>query len=160
DPTIAAPRGSRSESSEDLRSTHGAASDGRLFFHKELAMESSPSALYAQRRHIDSTSVIGTADFTAVSGHHVDEREALDLLQVLNAAIASSLSGIAICDQFGRITLANQALNALFEYGAGELLGCDITSIVPDAALLDAYCVRDLDGRSKDGTLVPIRIGI
>jgi formate hydrogenlyase transcriptional activator len=100
-------------------------------------------------------------------------------LQTLKLAIASSPSGIAFCDRSGRILLANQQLNTIFGYAANELLNRDFTSLVPDVVVESApvaarrcaapdavrgadttETVREVNGVRKDGSLVPIRVGV
>ena len=100
-------------------------------------------------------------------------------LQTLKLAIASSPSGIAFCDPSGRILLANQQLNAIFGFAANELLNHDLTMLIPDVVVASApvaarrnpaldgvreadttETVREVNGVRKDGSLVPIRVGV
>jgi PAS domain S-box-containing protein len=100
-------------------------------------------------------------------------------LQTLTLAIASSPSGIAFCNQSGRIVLVNQRFSAIFGYAANELLNRDLTALVPDivvasapvaarrSAPLDAAreaagieTVHEVNGLRKDGSLILIRMGV
>ena len=100
-------------------------------------------------------------------------------LQMLKLAIASSPSGVAFCNQSGRILLANQQLHAIFGYAANELLNIGVTTLVPDLVVapapvaarrtvpLDAAreaasteTAHELNGVRKDGTPILIRVGV
>ena len=107
------------------------------------------------------------------------EADASRDLQMLRLAIASSPSGIAFCNQSGRILLANQQLHAIFGYAANELLNRDLTTLVPDIAIASApvaarrsapvdaareaagtETVREVSGVRRDGSIVPVRVGV
>jgi PAS domain S-box-containing protein len=104
--------------------------------------------------------VIATPDFGAPSGQRVELREAVETLPVLKAALASSLCGVAICNQFGQVALTNHEFDALFGYGSGDLFGRDFATIVPETALGSTHAVRELNGVRRDGTVVPIRLRV
>jgi two-component system CheB/CheR fusion protein len=79
-------------------------------------------------------------------------------------------------DGSGKIALANAQAERMFGYPAAELLGQDLEILVPDAVrashgrLRDAYFAspssrvmgngRPLFGRRKDGSMVPVEIGL
>src|SRR4029453_17556544 len=69
------------------------------------------------------------------SSPQVRDADASRDLQTLKLAIASSPSGIAFCNQSGRIVLANPQLTAIFGYAANELLNCDFAPLVPDVVV-------------------------
>jgi PAS domain S-box-containing protein len=104
--------------------------------------------------------VIGAPDFGAASGQRVESREPTETLPVLKAALASSLCGVAICNQFGQMTLTNHEFDVLFGYGPGELLGRDFATIVPEAPLTSTHAMRELNGVRRDGTTAPIKLAI
>jgi|SRR5579871_108565 len=84
--------------------------------------------------------------------------------------------GILSVDEEGTITVANNATEKLFAYGPGELLGRKVEELVPNqlrgshevqrasyqrspsARVMGAG--RDLDGQRRDGTLIPLEIGL
>lgn len=94
----------------------------------------------------------------------------------LGLLIESSPNGLLVVDPEGRIELANPALEKLFGYGPGELLGQSLERLVPDAdrarhrTLRDQYlrdpvprpmgAGRNLRGLRKDGTSVPIEVSL
>jgi PAS domain S-box-containing protein len=85
-------------------------------------------------------------------------------------------NGLLIADERGAITLANHNVEAMFGYSPGELVGQPIELLVPERARSDhpghlqslfsqpaARAMgsgRDLFGRRKDGTEVPVEIGL
>jgi PAS domain S-box-containing protein len=100
-------------------------------------------------------------------------------LQTLTLALASSQSGVAFCNQSGRILLANQRLNAIFGYEENELLNRDLSELMPDAVVVSAplaarrnaalggvseadptQTLGEGDGVRRDGSAVPIRVGV
>jgi len=92
------------------------------------------------------------------------------------AAVESAPSGMVMVDGRGVIVLANQEIERLFGYRRQELLGRSIELLVPDtmrerhpeqraAFFRDPQRRamgqgRDLFGRRKDGTEVPVEIGL
>lgn len=94
----------------------------------------------------------------------------------LELLIASNPNGLLVVDPEGRIELANPALEQLFGYGRGELLGQPVECLVPEADrerhhdlrlqyLRDPVprpmgAGRNLRGRRKDGTQVPIEVSL
>jgi formate hydrogenlyase transcriptional activator len=102
-----------------------------------------------------------------------DDQSASNPLEVLKLAIASSQSGIAVCNRFGRILFANRQLHVLLGYAPGAILCRDFRTIVPGAsfapdatadvrhgrlATVQAPC--ELDAIGQDGSAVPISITI
>ncbi|HET7040680.1 MAG TPA: PAS domain S-box protein, partial [Gemmatimonadales bacterium] len=94
----------------------------------------------------------------------------------LRAAIDSAPSGLLMIDSEGRIVLVNREVERMFGYPREELLGRPVESIVPErfrehhpayrGAFTERPSVRqmgvgrELFGRRKDGSEVPIEIGL
>jgi PAS domain S-box-containing protein len=99
--------------------------------------------------------------------------QALDLFRL---AFELSPSGIIVIDATGRIVLANREVERLFGYGPGELIGLTIDALVPERyrtrhpAFREGFfhdpqarpmgAGRDLFGLRKDGSEVPVEIGL
>jgi hypothetical protein len=96
--------------------------------------------------------------------------------QRLRAAVESAPSGLLMTDAAGRIVLVNREIERLFGYSREELLGLQVDTLVPDrfrgphpgfrAGFTHAPSVRsmgagrDLYGLRKDGSEVPLEIGL
>ncbi len=94
----------------------------------------------------------------------------------LRAAVESSPSGLLMTDNSGRIVLVNREVERLFGYSREELLGQPVDMLVPeqfrdmhpgyrgsfiaDPKVRAMGAGRDLYGRRKDGTEVPVEIGL
>jgi PAS domain S-box-containing protein len=94
------------------------------------------------------------------------------LLQIIDAAP----SALIVASDRGDILLANRAAEALFGYAPGELAGRPVEALVPErfaaghpefragfageAAARPMGAGRDLHGRRKDGSEVPVEIGL
>ena len=94
----------------------------------------------------------------------------------LRAAVESSPSGLLMVDGEGRIVLVNHEIERLFGYSREELLGRPVEMLVPErfreghpgfrSSFLALPKVRsmgagrDLYGRRKDGSEVPVEIGL
>ncbi len=99
-----------------------------------------------------------------------------DKSSLLNAIVEGSPYAKVLVDDRGLITLVNAQAEKLFGWTRAELLGQSIDVLVPvrfasgHAALRDRFhrapiarpmgAGRDLYGRRKDGTEVPIEIGL
>lgn len=94
----------------------------------------------------------------------------------LRAAVESAPSGLLMADSEGRIVLVNREIERMFGYAREEILGQPIERLVPDRFRRDHPSFRagfrsdprvrsmgagrDLFGLRKDGTDVPIEIGL
>jgi len=94
----------------------------------------------------------------------------------LRAAVESSPSGLLMVDPDGRIVLVNREVERLFGYPREELLGQSVDLLVPESmrkghsAFRDTFLSdpkvramgvgRDLYGLRRDGTRVPVEIGL
>jgi PAS domain S-box-containing protein len=104
-----------------------------------------------------------------------DEHSAFLSLQ-LDTFIMNSVDGVIIINEFGIIEEANPAALEIFGYERSELLGRNVSILMPAAvgarhdAYLDIYrqtgrqtfigIVRDEEGRRRDGTVIPIALSI
>lgn len=88
----------------------------------------------------------------------------------------ASPNGMLMTDAQGRITLVNQQIERLFGYARDELIGQPVECLIPER-LRERHCVvranyfstaaarsmtnkRDLCGRGKDGSEIPLEIGL
>jgi PAS domain S-box-containing protein len=104
-----------------------------------------------------------------------DEESSTSVIR-LRAAVESAPSGLLMVDSTGRIVLVNREIERLFGYPREELLGQSVDLLVPEV-LRDGHQAfrgdffrepqvramgagRDLHGRRKDGSKVPVEIGL
>jgi PAS domain S-box-containing protein len=103
-------------------------------------------------------------------------RSDADSDRLLATAVDSSPSGLLVVDAEGRIVLANREAERLFGYSRRELVGESVDVLLPErrvrahARLRSAFvrspsarpmgAGRDLTGRRKDGTEVPVEVGL
>ena len=96
--------------------------------------------------------------------------------QRLRAAVESSPSGILMCDAAGHLVLVNREVERLFGYSREELLGKPVELLVParfhthhsrdrsdflaNPKVRAMGAGRELHGRRKDGTEVPLEVGL
>jgi len=94
----------------------------------------------------------------------------------LRAAVESAPSGLLMIDSEGRIVLVNKEIERLFGYSRDELLGNPVEMLVPERFRLQnpefrsgflatptaraMGAGRELFGRQKEGSEVPIEIGL
>ncbi|MFT6557177.1 PAS domain S-box protein [Sneathiella sp.] len=94
----------------------------------------------------------------------------------LEAVLMASPSPIVMVDSMGVIQLVNSATTTLFRYTRGELIGKSVNIFIPDdvkqrhPSLFSSYFSdpqtramgkgRDLEGQRKDGSRVPVEIGL
>ena len=96
--------------------------------------------------------------------------------QHFQSVVEASPNGLIMVDRAGRIAMVNREAERLFGYSCDELLGESIEQLVPErarephAALRGAHdgrtvhrplgAGRELSGRRKDGTEIPVEIGL
>jgi len=94
----------------------------------------------------------------------------------LRAAVESAPSGLLMTDAEGRLVLVNREVERMFGYARAELLGQPIERLIPmrfreahprfrqgfhgDPQTRAMGAGRDLYGRHKDGTEVPVEVGL
>jgi PAS domain S-box-containing protein len=122
-----------------------------------------------ERRHFESIDLAGALDLTAALAGTSNTHRTTDRLRALERALAQAQNGLAVCNESGRVLLLNGHAAALFGYEAGELVGSDFRTVVPDASFepertdpshRSGARVHELDGVRKDASLVPITIAI
>ena len=120
-------------------------------------MECSTSKL-RDIRHPSSLGLARSLDFVSAV-KPVDGLDAANDPQVLKQAISAAPGGIAVCNRFGRILIANQQIAAMFGYAPAELIDRDFRTLVPDVAI-DAAEPIDADGIGQDGATVPVTVTV
>jgi formate hydrogenlyase transcriptional activator len=91
-------------------------------------------------------------------------------------AVEASPNGVIVCDDAGTILYANPQVAIIFGYTAGELLGASIDVLLPDSSRRTHASERkrfwtnpesrrmgagrELHGRRKDGSEVPVEVGL
>lgn len=99
-----------------------------------------------------------------------------DLVETLQLLLETAAQGILSVDESGRIMSANRAVEAMFGYGHGGLVGRDVDLLVPEAVRVAhgghraAYWRtpgprpmargRDLVGRRADGSTFPVEVSL
>lgn len=94
----------------------------------------------------------------------------------LSSVLDTAADGIIITDQSGVILTFNKACERLFGYSAAEMLGQNVTAIMPPhyAAAHDGYISnyfntgrrriigigREVKGQHRDGTVIPVHLSI
>ncbi len=95
---------------------------------------------------------------------------------LLAAVLQTAIDAIITIDELGIICHANAAVERLFGYSRGEVIGCNISMLMPepDRSQHDQYLARykqtrkagiigigrEVFGQRKDGTLIPIDLAI
>jgi PAS domain S-box-containing protein len=102
-----------------------------------------------------------------------------DQLRALQSAIAVATCGMTVCNRFGRLLLANRALNEIFGYLPTDLLPRNLRTVIPDmvfaaemptasapqapgAGLItsDVPGTREVEGIRKDGSPTLLRVAV
>lgn len=94
----------------------------------------------------------------------------------LTALLSAAVDAIILADKSGRILRCNPAAYRLFGYDAGELVGQNVSILMPESESRrhDAYMHhhlatgeeriighgRELEGRRKDGTIFPLHLSV
>ena len=108
--------------------------------------------------------------------HVMMEQIAHDREEQFRMVVESAPSGILLSSEDGIITLANKALEDMFGYGHGELIGRSVDMLVPEALRSNhtdqrrsffaspiarpMAAGREFPARRKDGTDIPVEIGL
>jgi PAS domain S-box-containing protein len=81
---------------------------------------------------------------------------------LLDLAVETAPHGVLVCDERGTIRYVNRRIQELFGFPADELLGqpLDLLLDEPPFAIDTAGAPRELVGRRKNGTQVPIEVGM
>jgi protein-histidine pros-kinase len=90
--------------------------------------------------------------------------------------VEANTNGLLVADRIGRIVLANPALERMFGYDPGEMLGQPLQILLPETVkglhgeqfsnYMDAPAARpmgsgrELNGRRKDGSVFPVEISL
>src|SRR5688572_8493387 len=112
----------------------------------------------------------------APRGQPMTESQNRSMESRLRAAVESAPSGLLMADGDGRIVLVNREIERMFGYSREELLGQPVERLVPmrlreahpgyrsgfgrDPRVRSMGAGRDLHGVRKDGTEVPVEIGL
>ncbi|MEK6806834.1 MAG: PAS domain S-box protein [Pseudomonadota bacterium] len=113
-------------------------------------------------------------EFVVATINDITERKRAD--EKFRAVVEAAPTAMIMINETGDIVLTNAQTSKLFGYGAAELLGKKVDLLVPDAVrpghpkLRDSFFAdprprqmgagRDLNGRRKDGSLMPVEIGL
>src|SRR4051794_14228784 len=86
---------------------------------------------------------------------------------VLRAVIDTVVDGLIITDRAGNIRIFNAAAERLFGYAAQEVIGRNVSMLMPTGDARDAAGLkgimgigREVQGRRKDGASFPMNIAI
>lgn len=117
----------------------------------------------------------------AVAAARAQAREEADrnlgeVQQRFHKAVSANVNGLLVVDMDGNIIMANPALEHMFGYGEGELLGQQLETLLPERARLQHLAERtvylreptaramgsgrDLRGRRKDGSVFPVEVSL
>jgi PAS domain S-box-containing protein len=110
---------------------------------------------------------------------HAEAAVASSLAEARNRfrlVVEANTNGLLVVDKTGRIVLANPALERMFGYGPGELLGQALEILLPESvrlmhgeqftSFMDSPTARpmgsgrDLNGRRKDASVFPVEISL
>lgn len=113
---------------------------------------------------------------TDVTARRRSEEMLLEMQQRLRSILDTAADAIVVIDQRGLIQLFSHAAEVIFGYSADEVLGHNVSMLMPEpfASEHDHYISRyvsthqpkvlgfgrELTGRRKDGSLVPIELAV
>jgi PAS domain S-box-containing protein len=116
----------------------------------------------------------GDGDFVLAAVTDITERKRQE--EKFRAVVEAAPTAMIMIDADGNIVLTNAQVEKLFGYRREELLGKKVELLVPDSVrpghpkLRDSFFAdprprqmgagRDLNGRRKDGSLMPVEIGL
>lgn len=111
-----------------------------------------------------------------VTGRHLSEEKLRDSESKYRSVIDTATDAIIVIDDRGTIEIVNPATSKIFGYTAGELIGQNVTILMPaEAAAKHDECladylrtgaakiigiVREVEGRRKDGSIFPLDLAI
>jgi PAS domain S-box-containing protein len=130
-----------------------------------------------------TTSLIPTLDESIIlvllqdiTQQNVNARALKESRNTLEAIIGNAVDGIIIIDHRGQIQMTNEATSQLFGYQAEEMLGQNISMLMPEPhrsahdGYLQNYMAtgegqiigvgREVQGKRKNGELFPFRLGV
>jgi two-component system sensor kinase FixL len=97
-------------------------------------------------------------------------------VEILQSIINTAIDGIVLIEAWGTVVLINPAVTRLFGYQANEVIGQNITMLMPsphrelhhqylknyhDTGIKRIIGIgREIEGRRKDGTLFPARLAV
>jgi PAS domain S-box-containing protein len=103
-------------------------------------------------------------------------KHVIEMQERFHLAVKANVNGVLVMDMDGRIVMANPALERMFGYDKGELLGQPLETLLPEPGRLlhirdrEAYMRapvaramgtgRELHGRRKDGSVFPVEISL
>jgi diguanylate cyclase (GGDEF)-like protein/PAS domain S-box-containing protein len=125
----------------------------------------------------DSISILcNHVELPVVSSKQLETPSNSSIDQLRNVALDAAPNSILVVDPDGKIVLANKQAEQMFQFSQEELLNQPVDILLPSSVrdkhpqLLASYfrnpssrpmgAGRDLVGRKKDGTTVPIEIGL
>lgn len=157
-------------------------SAGRTW-HGELLNKSKGGALYWDEVTISPlrdaegnvTHFLGTQ--VNISERKRRETALRDSEERLRTIMNSTVEGIIVIDESGRIELCNPSVETLFGYGSDELPGRDVNILMPEPyksehneyierylrtgkARFVGICSRELEGLRKNGTVFPLELSV
>lgn len=113
---------------------------------------------------------------TDVSARRRSEEMLLEMQQRLRSILNTAADAIVVIDQRGHVQLFSHAAEKIFGYTSDEVLGHNVAMLMPEplASEHDSYLSRyvhsgepkvlgfgrELTGRRKDGSLVPIELAV
>lgn len=113
---------------------------------------------------------------TDVSARRRSEEMLLEMQQRLRSILNTAADAIVVIDQRGRIQLFSHAAENIFGYASDEVIGHNVAMLMPEplASAHDGFLARyvhsgeptilgigrELTGRCKDGSLVPIELAV
>lgn len=120
--------------------------------------------------------VFGVAAIVDITRRKAAEQTLRESEAMLHLVVESTPNALVMLDDLGRITLANSTAERMFGYAREELMGQPVEILIPERLRLNhpeyrrgfmadpkarpMGAGRDLFGRRKDGTEIPVEIGL
>jgi two-component system sensor kinase FixL len=105
-----------------------------------------------------------------------DENSHFEHERIFQVVLDTAVDAVLVIDRLGNIELANPAVEAMFGYSLGELIGHPVTMLMPQSVahahpgFVERYletgerCIigsgREVEGRRHDGTLFPAHLSV